>query len=156
MIDYLRNRLSEPTTWIGLFLFIAGLALFWFYRQDIYSALVATFGAAIAALAERFMTAPIRALLARLQPAKPALTPRSETMTVATTIADVLADAPDFIKLVQDGVAVEQAVAANGFLAGITTAMTFQADVVKVYNDLLALGVAKAVAAGTVVTAPAA
>lgn len=71
-------------------------------------------------------------------------------MTVASTITDILADAPDFVKLVQDGVAVEQAVAANGFLAGFTTALTFQADIVKVYNDILALGVAKAVAAGTV------
>lgn len=77
-------------------------------------------------------------------------------MSAATTIADILADAPDFIKLVQDGVAVEQAVAAGGFLAGITTAMTFQADIVRVYNDILALGVAKAVAAGTVTPAPAA
>lgn len=71
-------------------------------------------------------------------------------MSVISTIEDIVADAPDFLKLVSDGVAVEKTVAASGIIAGLSQAMTFQADAVKVYNDILALGVAKAIAAGTV------
>lgn len=95
------------------------------------------------------------ALLALIWPAKqPAATVGVQTMSTATTIADVLAEAPDFIKLFQDAIAVEQAVTTSGVIAGLTTLIGFQADIVKVYNDILALGVSQAVAAGTV-TVPA-
>lgn len=40
MITYLRNRLSERSTWVGLAVFLACIVLAWVCREQIYTALV--------------------------------------------------------------------------------------------------------------------
>lgn len=70
-----------------------------------------------------------------------------------TTIAQVLAEAPDFVKVLQDGVAVAKAIESKDFAAIVAGFPTYEADVVKVYSDIKALGVSQAVAAGTVTPA---
>lgn len=55
MIAYLRNRLSERLTWVGIaFALVAGI-VFVFYRQEVLAAVNALVGSAIAALPDRIL-----------------------------------------------------------------------------------------------------
>lgn len=74
-------------------------------------------------------------------------------MAEVSTIAEIIAEAPDFIKVIEDGVAIAQAIESKNFAAVIGNAAGYEADVVKAYNDIKALGVSQAVAAGTVMPA---
>lgn len=73
-----------------------------------------------------------------------------------TSLEQLASEAPDFIKVVEDGAAVAATFKSGGIVAAVMQAATFEADVLKVVNDLMALGVTKAVAAGTVTAVPAA
>ena len=71
-------------------------------------------------------------------------------MTTVSTIEEILAESPDFIKVLQDGVAVAQAIETKSFAAVVAGFGGYEADVVKAYTDIKALGVSQAIAAGTV------
>lgn len=75
---------------------------------------------------------------------------QEQTMSVVTTLSEIIAEAPDFIKIVQDGVTVVQAIEAKNFGAVVSGFPGYEADVVKIYNDIKALGVSQAVASGAV------
>lgn len=81
---------------------------------------------------------------------------QEDTMAAANTISQILEEAPDFIKLIEDGVAVFTDVKAKGVLAGFADVQKFEPDIARVYADIKALGVSQAIAAGTVVAPPAA
>ena len=66
------------------------------------------------------------------------------------TLAEVIADAPDFIKLLDDAVTIAAAIKAGKFSDVLANLSTYEADVLKVYNDIEAKAVANAIAAGTV------
>jgi len=55
MMTYLRNRRPEWSTWIGLALAVIAGLIFVFYRQEIFAAVNALVGAAIAALPDRIL-----------------------------------------------------------------------------------------------------
>lgn len=96
---YLRNRLPEWSTWLGLIVAVAALALFWLYRQEIYSALVAIAGSAIAASPERSMAKPIRALLALIRPATPQVAPPRSIPMSSNFVASLEAAALEAVKV---------------------------------------------------------
>lgn len=73
-----------------------------------------------------------------------------------STLSQLFADAPAFLKIIQDGIAVEQSVAAKGFLASLSLIESYQADFEAALADIEAFFVAKAVAKGTVTAVPAA
>lgn len=83
MIAYLRNRLLERSTWIGLAIAAACIALAWIYQEQIYTACVGLLALVRAGLPDRFLSSRIRAVLAPVQPATPpAQPPRSTPMSL--------------------------------------------------------------------------
>lgn len=72
-----------------------------------------------------------------------------------TSLEQLASEAPDLIKVIEDGAAVVTTLKSAGIVAAVMQAVSFEADVLKVVNDLMALGVTKAVAAGTVTQAAA-
>lgn len=86
---------------------------------------------------------------ARFKPAPIVIEPIPKgtvTMSTVTTIAEIIAEAPDFLKVASDLLVVEQAFQTSGVSAGLTALFACEADVVKVYNDIKALGAAEVTA----------
>ena len=82
ILSYLRARLSEPLTWIGIALFIVAVALIWLFRHDVLTVLGTVIGSALAATPDHRIINPIRALLAPTRPATPQVEiPRSTPMS---------------------------------------------------------------------------
>lgn len=67
-------------------------------------------------------------------------------MADVSTISEILAEAPTFIKVLEDGVAVFQAIEAKNFGAIVTALPAYETDVVAAYNAIKALGAAQAAA----------
>lgn len=157
---------SQRSTLLGLALACGGITA-WVYlpHQTILHALSAVLSPILIIVSdERFHRIAVWVIdigpkvLLRLRPStssSPVTTTQEHPeMSVVTTITEILAEAPDFLKLVEDGSAVFADVKTKGVLAGFADLQKFEPDLVKVYNDIKALGVSQAVAAGTVVAAP--
>lgn len=154
MIAYLRARAREPWTWVAVAVLLGCALLYWQFHGQIYTHVAAGLALFKALTKDGVEREIFRALLARLRPEVPATIPRSEPeMSLVTSLSELLAEAPDFIKVAQDGAAVFAAIEAKNFSGIVTALPQYEADALKVYNDIKALGVAQAVASGTVVAA---
>jgi hypothetical protein len=71
-------------------------------------------------------------------------------MSLTTTIADINNEAPDFLKILEDGASIFAAIASKNIPVLVTALPTYETDVVKVFNDIKNIGVSQAIAAGTV------
>lgn len=107
MTAYLRNRLRERSTWVGLAVALACIALAWIYREQIYTALVGIAALVRAGLPDRLINSRISAALAPIQPATvrslrtvelPAQPPRSLPMS-SSLVATLEAAALDGLKV---------------------------------------------------------
>lgn len=141
MIAYLNARIHERWTWIALAVFIASILVFWYYRGQIYTHIVATlalFKAATKDGIERRMLEWFKSLFT-----KPAVSgiPQETPMSIGSYF-QLITDAPDFFKLIQDGAAVEADLKTNGLAAlSNPTTQTFLSDVVKVFSDIKGAGI---------------
>ena len=162
---FIRNRLGETSSQIAYVLLaiaatgVIALAFARHRNQPVWVEVKTAAGAAawLFSIPDRWFGLTFTfgsRLFARIRPSPPpAAAPATQesTMSVVTTISEIVTEAPDFIKVAQDGIAVAQAIEAKNFAAIVAGFPTYEADLVKVYNDIKALGVAQAVAAGTVV-----
>lgn len=99
MTAYIRNRLCERSTWIGLAVAVACIILAWIYREQIYTACVGLLALARAGLPDRLIKLPIRAALAPTTPTDPpAQPPRSIPMS-SSLVATLEAAALDGLKV---------------------------------------------------------
>ena len=67
-------------------------------------------------------------------------------MAELTTLSQLLQEAPDFIKLIEDGVVVFSDAKSKGLLAGFADLEKFAPDILKVYNGIKAIGAAQVLA----------
>lgn len=157
-MTWLRARLRELPTWLGLTLILLATLVLCRHISTI-AACFATAGASTGSILavvtnEQFIKfgRVVLCFIFRARPTVLAGAPATQEkpMSVVTTIAEIVSESPDFIKVAQDGIAVAQAIEAKNFAAVVTGFPTYEADLVKAYNDIKALGVAQAVASGEV------
>lgn len=149
MVAYLRARLSELSTWLGLALLAAILICAAVWGPRVWSWVGVTVGSFMAGLPGRVLRAGIEAaadLAGRantydsgIEPAHAAGAALPKEFTMALSFQQILTDAPDFVKLVQDGITIEQAIEKNGWLATLPSLIQYQADAEKVFADIQAL-----------------
>ena len=59
---------------------------------------------------------------------------------MAISFAQIASDFPDFLKIIQDGVAIEADIQKSGFLVAVPDLLQYRGDIEKLFNDIAAFG----------------
>lgn len=134
----LRSRLLEWSTITGLVL-VAGAVAYWFAFHSVSLAVVQS---AVAAGLIVVRDSKLLALFTPTQSPVPsaALTPPNsespDMPKIYQTLAEIQADLPDLVTVLQDFVAVSKLIEAKDFVGIIGSYAKWEADVVKLVNDV--------------------